>query len=146
MPQDRFMFQSLLHQGISLLRRRRTLPDRSCPEVSIPSSSGHQFTASFPSKIAISEIPAFQSLLHQGISLLVSALHAVEELRHGGFNPFFIRASVYWTATACCARPVRRCVSIPSSSGHQFTGRPGDDGQHGQHQRFNPFFIRASVY
>ena len=62
--------------------------------VSIPSSSGHQFTAWRP---------------------------AVASRRRGtGFNPFFIRASVY-----CAARPrtgmTSGLVSIPSSSGHQFT-------------------------
>ena len=88
-------FQSLLHQGISLLHVRWPGATARRAGVSIPSSSGHQFTvrhleeAMDPSRYSVS-IPsssghqftepcamlpsspsrAFQSLLHQGISLL----------------------------------------------------------------------------
>ena len=97
-----YAFQSLLHQGISLLHcdgaSNRMLP----AEVSIPSSSGHQFTA---------------------------PMHQAEETHDlFRFNPFFIRASVY------CSRgwpghPLRlERVSIPSSSGHQFTEYHMQDG------------------
>ena len=90
-------FQSLLHQGISLLRRR---------------SSNAVFTWA-----------GFQSLLHQGISLLsmlwlcpkAKSIRAFQSLLHQGISllagplrPLSIRLDA---------------VSIPSSSGHQFTGR-----------------------
>ena len=63
----------------------------------------------------------FQSLLHQGISLLGAVFARRQNRPPHSFNPFFIRASVYcdW------AQRGKRCsrnVSIPSSSGHQFTG------------------------
>ena len=139
------LFQSLLHQGISLLGEaiaddlergiqvsipsssghqftvhwqgnRRQLSRR----VSIPSSSGHQFTAGRSNAGEVRFPAAFQSLLHQGISLLRSRFRSQQ------------------------ARI--RFVSIPSSSGHQFTAREqiwaGIKGV----IRFNPFFIRASVY
>ena len=136
--------------------------------VSIPSSSGHQFTGWLRRSSYKQQQPGFQSLLHQGISLLES-----EPLPEGDvsdcFNPFFIRASVYWTETRRRSLPLI-WVSIPSSSGHQFTvgtvklawwsvmrfqsllhqgisllniwGEPINRRVH----RFNPFFIRASVY
>ena len=63
--------------------------------VSIPSSSGHQFTAARAPRLARHGTARFQSLLHQGISLLQRPL---------GHEPL---------------QPVH--VSIPSSSGHQFT-------------------------
>ena len=63
-------FQSLLHQGISLLVEAR------------PRAKA----LSFP----------FQSLLHQGISLLDVEGIPDEEWGVNSFNPFFIRASVYW--------------------------------------------------
>ena len=90
-------FQSLLHQGISLLlTSRRATPASSC---------------------------MFQSLLHQGISLLVAFEDVGTLLRHGRFNPFFIRASVYCSFAKKFIRTLARIVSIPSSSGHQFTDR-----------------------
>ena len=67
--QERHKFQSLLHQGISLLSLR--VPVR------------HWKTA------------GFQSLLHQGISLLPCKLVPQGKHDFAGFNPFFIRASVY---------------------------------------------------
>ena len=144
-------FQSLLHQGISLLHAyigplslpedaRVSIPSssghqftdrtmwnfaKSRSKVSIPSSSGHQFTARFRRVPGVGgtrrvSIPsssghqftvgharlergvnsaAFQSLLHQGISLLGS----------------FIRQQALMRSV--------ETVSIPSSSGHQFTVR-----------------------
>ena len=62
------------------------------------------------------------------------------------FNPFFIRASVYWTPTGNNRARWQAVVSIPSSSGHQFTVNEALEAQLGFQRRFNPFFIRASVY
>ena len=63
-------FQSLLHQGISLLSNERSpLPDDP-GGVSIPSSSGHQFTGRWGGLVQSAGCRMFQSLLHQGISLL----------------------------------------------------------------------------
>ena len=64
--------------------------------VSIPSSSGHQFTVIGMIGLENGQNTAFQSLLHQGISLLYAKLARK--------NALFI---IF--------------VSIPSSSGHQFT-------------------------
>ena len=95
-------------------------PIRAPPfSVSIPSSSGHQFTAS--------DAPAEGTIRKR-------------------FNPFFIRASVYCAREAQRAREPPRSVSIPSSSGHQFTACGPGHCAPGQRFRFNPFFIRASVY
>ena len=167
-------FQSLLHQGISLLacrdatlfpRRREgfnpffirasvywhvgmqrySLGDG---KVSIPSSSGHQFTGFAPGTWRAARAPRFQSLLHQGISLLHAKILGLKVTnKYLRFNPFFIRASVYWN----WRRPRRRmtgsnCVSIPSSSGHQFTGHAHRKPALVRARGFNPFFIRASVY
>ena len=66
-------FQSLLSQGISLLLadgRRPALGDR-----------------------------PFQSLLSQGISLLGDGGFAIRDDFAARFNPFLVRASVYWS---CC--------------------------------------------
>ena len=62
----------------------------------------------------------FQSLLHQGISLLA--------------------------ADAVDVRRVFYMVSIPSSSGHQFTENENRFLCIWNFMSFNPFFIRASVY
>ena len=63
------------------------------------------------------------------------------------FNPFFIRASVYWRRAVRTASASRASVSIPSSSGHQFTdGRYRRRANRARTRSFNPFFIRASVY
>ena len=192
------MFQSLLHQGISLLASDHTTVCGQWDLVSIPSSSGHQFTGrwtpcappcaprsvSIPSSsghqftetqagvstgrhVAVSipsssghqfterELAArsaavlgrfnpffirasvyweaipplqlarwkrFQSLLHQGISLLFAPVGSPTGRQGGSFNPFFIRASVYWKISWLHANAwPSSCVSIPSSSGHQFT-------------------------
>ena len=100
--------------------------------VSIPSSSGHQFTAcrrlracaSSPNSFnpffirasvywvlrtrsSMSSLSLFQSLLHQGISLLfLDKSQCDPYLRR--FNPFFIRASVYWNAEP----PIMRAPSL----------------------------------
>ena len=87
-------FQSLLHQGISLLVEAPSPEEAGQEVVSIPSSSGHQFTG-FPG----------------------SPLH----IHSPCFNPFFIRASVYWFTKALVHKNFLLIVSIPSSSGHQFT-------------------------
>ena len=138
----------------------------------------------------------FQSLLHQGISLLPFPCARRRPASCPSFNPFFIRASVYWITSDALSLKCSICfnpffirasvyciganaqslalsfsfqsllhqgisllreeedgshtyhvfVSIPSSSGHQFT-----DGMAARNVvfpalRFNPFFIRASVY
>ena len=70
-------FQSLLHQGISLLVGIVANLGIAIDHVSIPSSSGHQFTEGYGQMVDRDLLP-FQSLLHQGISLL-RALRA----RHG---------------------------------------------------------------
>ena len=62
--------------------------------VSIPSSSGHQFTDTAFIRLFAPKV-GFQSLLHQGISLLSSEEGEVKVAKHLSFNPFFIRASVY---------------------------------------------------
>ena len=97
-------FQSLLHQGISLLHKTPRVARDRAPPVSIPSSSGHQFTAKpRPNPRAVN--PAqFQSLLHQGISLLRG------QARLNLYQP--------------------KQVSIPSSSGHQFTACGQPDCRH----------------
>ena len=87
-------FQSLLHQGISLL--------------------GGLSAAIVQGQVG------FQSLLHQGISLLFAHALACWRLLARCFNPFFIRASVY-------------CTSRTPGDSTPISG-------------FNPFFIRASVY
>ena len=140
-------FQSLLHQGISLLDDGGQ-PVKADFSVSIPSSSGHQFTGTRWVRSTGSGLSAFQSLLHQGISLLIKNRSSTGSPSIIGFNPFFIRASVYWLrleisleampafqsllhqgisllANICMPhfKCPPNCVSIPSSSGHQFTGR-----------------------
>ena len=137
-------FQSLLHQGISLLIAAPRTTCSATASVSIPSSSGHQFTVS-PCAHCPCGIGLFQSLLHQGISLLAGrCLHAPIVVRFS-FNPFFIRASVYWSLRPCpkITLPVRfnpffirASVYWPSVVASVLAGK----------RRFNPFFIRASVY
>ena len=94
----RWAFQSLLHQGISLLISAARPSPTGTAWVSIPSSSGHQFTG------------------------------RTSSARSGpwrtSFNPFFIRASVYWYAAPTPNAVRHGPVSIPSSSGHQFTENP----------------------
>ena len=126
-------------------RRDNVIHQTQAAAVSIPSSSGHQFTEAKNASDNVN-YRRFQSLLHQGISLLPIGAGPSEDdgsvvsipsssghqftVRKAGakpydavhrFNPFFIRASVYWTPRAR-QRTQAGCVSIPSSSGHQFTG------------------------
>ena len=141
-------FQSLLHQGISLLQEATEQEFELHVQVSIPSSSGHQFTGN---SLAGGWIPAlggfnpffirasvywlramqsparhmpllFQSLLHQGISLLayIGPLSLPENARfqsllHQGISLLGVRTPAKRAGT--------ETVSIPSSSGHQFTAR-----------------------
>ena len=215
------VFQSLLHQGISLLRtgmapwrpgaasvsipsssghqftdhggtqaapaaRRVSIPSSSghqftvigwplswlvSPMVSIPSSSGHQFTGGGMDVAQAATLAGFQSLLHQGISLLPVLRHWADiwhslwfqSLLHQGisllaFNlaPILnLEADVsipsssghQFTGDCCAIRiPQGRRVSIPSSSGHQFTEIHSANARQTAEKGFNPFFIRASVY
>ena len=145
--------------------------ERLARNVSIPSSSGHQFTARPVPRRIFRPYDRFQSLLHQGISLLIAPDAVPPNVMLISFNPFFIRASVYWQALTKPPRIAIRSVSIPSSSGHQFTARicrrdamsrvtvsiPSSSGHQftgvlaragllAGIEGFNPFFIRASVY
>ena len=137
-------FQSLLHQGISLLkapvagRRPRRLG------VSIPSSSGHQFTASGVGGLAggAKSVSIPSSSGHQ-----FTGRHCPSgRRRRRGFNPFFIRASVYWLSLR---RHGLSCTATFQSLLHQGISllqcRPVLD-ERSQYLGFNPFFIRASVY
>ena len=87
----------------------------------------------------------FQSLLHQGISLLGRKIVFANQRRQR-FNPFFIRASVYCSGGNRERYGPTFTVSIPSSSGHQFTACAKSGTRRFSGMRFNPFFIRASVY
>ena len=164
--------------------------------VSIPSSSGHQFTgrhgaipvrrvrAGFnpffirasvywvmPLSIKSRLVRQFQSLLHQGISLLASSVLMrrwtsclFQSLLHQGISllglPLCSCMQVYTMFQSLLhqgisllfASPCRGCgadsfkVSIPSSSGHQFTDSNVALIELERERSFNPFFIRASVY
>ena len=118
-------FQSLLHQGISLLAEGLRGPERRGPEcVSIPSSSGHQFTVGIGAYLAEISGKPFQSLLHQGISLLSASLRMppclcreeFQSLLHQGISLLDRHCDPAWAPPDY--------VSIPSSSGHQFTAYP----------------------
>ena len=138
------MFQSLLHQGISLLAVPYLMEHELVKEVSIPSSSGHQFTGTVTPSKGATVLASFNPFF---IRASVYCLRG-REVPPGylvGFNPFFIRASVYCIPTSSfpAGRPrgfqsllhqgisllkadkefalSRLNVSIPSSSGHQFT-------------------------
>ena len=88
-------FQSLLHQGISLLSPEKPYGNHGSYGVSIPSSSGHQFTGVYEVVEREDGTFEFQSLLHQGISLLLAIGSDFRKGSRPSFNPFFIRASVY---------------------------------------------------
>ena len=126
---NKTVFQSLLHQGISLLGKG--WHGRVASRLSWFQSLLHQgisLLSSVPARNARS-CWAFQSLLHQGISLLLNLrLRRPKDKRR--FNPFFIRASVYWGLTGMPDGRACRAVSIPSSSGHQFTGVRRPRGLH----------------
>ncbi len=213
-------FQSLLHQGISLLHAWNCDAHSPCLAVSIPSSSGHQFTGSRTqdvkfSRIAVS-IPSSSGHQFTGIAdahgtspansgfnpffirasvycpkqppspapwllrfnpfFIRASVYCAADWHRAGrplygfnpffirasvycrigqaqdvrqaesFNPFFIRASVYWVRTEAAQARRAQAVSIPSSSGHQFTECPLDHAGLFDGDGFNPFFIRASVY
>ena len=114
-------FQSLLHQGISLLGVGKAQHRRwQLGSVSIPSSSGHQFTA----RLRAGNAPA--KVL---VSIPSSSGHQFTGI-----------------STSKCLTGSFRMVSIPSSSGHQFTAGCRCAPRWFSALRFNPFFIRASVY
>ena len=105
-------------------------------------------------------------------SVYCAAARHLRLSRRAGFNPFFIRASVYCAMQARGDAREERAVSIPSSSGHQFTECSSKQWKSGlfswfqsllhqgisllfaiwhpgaivEKECFNPFFIRASVY
>ena len=188
-------FQSLLHQGISLLDVETARQIAACHcfnpffiRASVycrglrhPGQLPHRGFNPFFIRASVYWVPStaakfwvwkeFQSLLHQGISLLGVYIDFPGIFFNRRFNPFFIRASVYWRTAirfpACkgqkCFNPffIRasvyckclvnqlrsdKCVSIPSSSGHQFTGFQEPLVAQKNPPSFNPFFIRASVY
>ena len=193
----RSLFQSLLHQGISLLVEPQPFKEELSFSVSIPSSSGHQFTVVLqlchvlllcrrfnPFFIRASVycaakaaqlgdvVRVFQSLLHQGISLLMDSIYKSSLTSCSVSIPS--SSGHQFTGSGMAHPSLLRIipVSIPSSSGHQFTvdlrywflarllaafqsllhqgiSLLADDRRHapvrGQ-RRFNPFFIRASVY
>ena len=119
-------FQSLLHQGISLLTATAGTLRWSAVSVSIPSSSGHQFTGRLRRGV--------RTHTRRRVSIPSSSGHQFtgrrQRLSPSGlhrFNPFFIRASVYWISRRI-AYWGSIGVSIPSSSGHQFTERRGAGG------------------
>ena len=165
-----FPFQSLLHQGISLLYNDGDGNANSQQEVSIPSSSGHQFTGGRSVRTCGAYDARFQSLLHQGISLLSLWQAGKPASLRPGFNPFFIRASVYCNSQIkigivavyvfqsllhqgiSLLAPMELAISILSSRFNPFFirasvyWRPSIAAHTAQRQRFNPFFIRASVY
>ena len=140
------LFQSLLHQGISLLAFEQHGPRLGVVEVSIPSSSGHQFTEKLHQKrlrrfaVRVS-IPSSSG--HQFTDYIYAENGGTDLAR---FNPFFIRASVYCAAGVYFAQNPYPNVSIPSSSGHQFTVYSVPHFASVNQRSFNPFFIRASVY
>ena len=89
-------FQSLLHQGISLLIEMVKMTNKRQIEVSIPSSSGHQFTVLHHAQVSVPK---------DHVSIPSSSGHQ--------FTAKEDAETQIWS----------EYVSIPSSSGHQFTGR-----------------------
>ena len=113
-------FQSLLHQGISLLGSSARPCCIATRAVSIPSSSGHQFTgwqAGFGQDALWGRFNPF----FIRASVYWAAHAGSDGACRRRFNPFFIRASVYCHPEIRAARESIAPVSIPSSSGHQFT-------------------------
>ena len=113
-------------------------------EVSIPSSSGHQFTEFQRESLLDTGSPCFNPFF---IRASVYCGRSAAEPRPvlSRFNPFFIRASVYCGRSAAEPRPVLSRFNpffIRASVYCQSAAL-----QLGSHRgRFNPFFIRASVY
>ena len=137
-------FQSLLHQGISLLRSSRASKAQA---LRLFQSLLHQgISLLLPQLEALTgRLPQFQSLLHQGISLLLTVSNSANILGLS-FNPFFIRASVYWlsmdmgypNALIWFQSLLHQGISL---LGEEYFNYMIDAGY-----GFNPFFIRASVY
>ena len=138
--------------------------------VSIPSSSGHQFTELYKRFWTMQERLSFNPFFIRASVYWISCQKIWRDYRRR-FNPFFIRASVYCRSTGRSAATTAPCfnpffirasvywrqqpenciwiwckVSIPSSSGHQFTAFLWTRTRFSSNWRFNPFFIRASVY
>ena len=88
---------------------------------------------------------AFQSLLHQGISLLKFEAPTFDTL-HFLFQSLLHQGISLLDSIELAKKFTRKYVSIPSSSGHQFTGLEMGHIRETALKRFNPFFIRASVY
>ena len=164
-------FQSLLHQGISLLPaqgpagrgqiRGVSIPSSSGHQftvdalgrrvrhalrsVSIPSSSGHQFTASRRRAGSRCTWSSFQSLLHQGISLL--DLLAGLELPAGVVFQSLLHQGI--SLLAWKDDPILAWMEAFQSLLHQGISLLRGNGATRRTPcawRFNPFFIRASVY
>ena len=115
--------------------------------VSIPSSSGHQFTGISRKTCPRRPSPPFQSLLHQGISLLTCLASCNCKDAQICFNPFFIRASVYCVCRAACAAiSARASFQSLLHQGISLLGQGQQSRRRSVDLRFNPFFIRASVY
>ena len=139
-------FQSLLHQGISLLHDGTHPQGKGAGYVSIPSSSGHQFTDLRWCRKMGGYPKSFNPFFIRA-SVYCAVVMAVEARGWPrSFNPFFIRASVYCVYQTLAGVRSAAYVSIPSSSGHQFTGNCGANLCARTASSFNPFFIRASVY
>ena len=142
----RYPFQSLLHQGISLLVAAGHAPDG----IGHPRFNPFFIRASVYWKrykgILEKDGFKFQSLLHQGISLL--AANFFSSLFAGGseFQSLLHQGISLLDRVHDGNHGAVRPVSIPSSSGHQFTGCPSLGPEGPRHPCFNPFFIRASVY
>ena len=116
-------FQSLLHQGISLLLGAFIPHDTTLLAVSIPSSSGHQFTGYYVPTVECKPHRCFNPFFIRASVYCSTGGPRSRAGRRTGFNPFFIRASVYWVDLLILFTEIRwLAVSIPSSSGHQFTG------------------------
>ena len=166
-------FQSLLSQGISLLPcrcakaiatwRRRFNPflvRASVYWLAAPGAGQRQSLA-------------FQSLLSQGISLLVKWSHKGEArtqymfqsllsqgisllTRHPGdtrvappdsFNPFLVRASVYCVPTTGASLVFfSTCFNPFLVRASVYCQEPACRGASQALERFNPFLVRASVY
>ena len=115
-------FQSLLHQGISLLEEEGLLIEEAFPlrfnpffiRASVYCDLAHSFGSAKEAK--------FQSLLHQGISLLIDRPQHPNPVKAEKVS---IPSSSGHQFTVYRSMPrstrPRRRVSIPSSSGHQFT-------------------------
>ena len=114
-------FQSLLSQGISLLRMQWRIdrPPRHW-RFNPFLVRASVYCETYAPAVDASRLILFQSLLSQGISLLLENHGGRKDNIRNRFNPFLVRASVYctliWPLAATCT-----------------TG-------------FNPFLVRASVY